>query len=93
MFGQSAKWLCVILLFVSFGSGGTLSHDQILELAMGLAMSGHRFIWVVRYPNNDSADAGYLTENGHVDPHVFFTKRVHILIYLYKLKIIFFHVN
>lgn len=62
------------VLFVSFGSGGTLSHDQILELAMGLAMSGHRFILVVRYPNNDSADAGYLTDNGHVDPHVFLPK-------------------
>ena len=41
---------------------------------MGLAMSGHRFIWVVRCPNNDSADAGYLTDNGHVDPHVFLPK-------------------
>ena len=62
------------VLFVSFGSGGTLSHNQILELAMGLAMSGHRFIWVVRCPNNDSADAGCLTDNGHVDPHIFLPK-------------------
>ena len=56
------------VLFVSFGSGGTLSHDQLLELAMGLAMSAQRFLWVVRFPNNDSADAGYLCDNGHVDP-------------------------
>ncbi|KAK3042848.1 hypothetical protein RJ639_001121 [Escallonia herrerae] len=30
------------VLFVSFGSGGTLSYDQINELALGLEMSGQR---------------------------------------------------
>ena len=40
------------VLFVSFGSGGTLSYDQTIELAMGLKKSGQRFIWVVRSPSN-----------------------------------------
>ncbi|KAF5734770.1 hypothetical protein HS088_TW15G00262 [Tripterygium wilfordii] len=40
------------VLFVSFGSGGTLSGDQIKELAFGLEMSGQRFLWVVRPPND-----------------------------------------
>nr|XP_015896385.2 hydroquinone glucosyltransferase-like [Ziziphus jujuba var. spinosa] len=38
------------VLFVSFGSGGTLSHEQLNELALGLEMSGQRFLWVVRRP-------------------------------------------
>ncbi|XP_020206342.1 hydroquinone glucosyltransferase [Cajanus cajan] len=39
------------VLYVSFGSGGTLSHDQINELALGLELSGQRFLWVLRPPN------------------------------------------
>nr|GMD09754.1 hydroquinone glucosyltransferase-like [Ipomoea batatas] len=30
------------VLFVSFGSGGTLSHQELIELALGLEMSGQR---------------------------------------------------
>ncbi|KAG6680451.1 hypothetical protein I3842_13G043600 [Carya illinoinensis] len=33
------------ILFVSFGSGGTLSYDQINELALGLESSGQKFLW------------------------------------------------
>ncbi|KAH7847370.1 hypothetical protein Vadar_025310 [Vaccinium darrowii] len=40
------------VLFVSFGSLGALSSDQLTELAFGLEMSGHRFIWVVRSPSS-----------------------------------------
>nr|AGN33444.1 UFGT2 [Allium cepa] len=36
------------VIFVSFGSGGTLSTEQTRELALGLEMSGQRFLWVVR---------------------------------------------
>lgn len=47
------------VLFVSFGSGGTLSHEQLKELALGLEMSGQRFLWVVRRPNEKAANANY----------------------------------
>nr|AQD20582.1 UGT72B14-2 [Rhodiola sachalinensis] len=39
------------VLFVSFGSGGTLSFDQMTELAHGLESSQQRFLWVVRSPS------------------------------------------
>ncbi|KAL4599770.1 hypothetical protein ACB092_11G150500 [Castanea dentata] len=50
------------VLFVCFGSGGTLSYDQTNELAFGLELSGQKFLWVVRTPNNESADAAYLSD-------------------------------
>ncbi|XP_050282362.1 hydroquinone glucosyltransferase-like [Quercus robur] len=50
------------VLFVCFGSGGTLSYDQTNELALGLELSGQKFLWVVRTPNNESADATYLSD-------------------------------
>ncbi|KAL8118957.1 hypothetical protein AgCh_016447 [Apium graveolens] len=36
------------VLFISFGSGGTLTSNQITELALGLEMSEQRFLWVIR---------------------------------------------
>ncbi|GLJ41931.1 hypothetical protein SUGI_0868190 [Cryptomeria japonica] len=36
------------VVYVSFGSGGFLSREQIAEVAHGLETSGHRFLWVVR---------------------------------------------
>lgn len=50
------------VLFVSFGSGGTLSHQQLIELAFGLEMSGQRFLWVIRSPSHDSM-AFFSTQN------------------------------
>ncbi|KAI3961951.1 hypothetical protein MKX01_022491, partial [Papaver californicum] len=38
------------VIFVSFGSGGTLTANQITELAWGLEKSQQRFLWVVRAP-------------------------------------------
>ncbi|XP_031254865.1 anthocyanidin 3-O-glucosyltransferase 5-like [Pistacia vera] len=38
------------VLYVSLGSGGTLSCEQTIELAWGLELSQQRFIWVVRRP-------------------------------------------
>ncbi|KAI5010716.1 hypothetical protein ZWY2020_012853 [Hordeum vulgare] len=50
------------VVFVSFGSGGSLTMEQTAELAAGLEASGHRFLWVVRMPNlddgNDHGDRG-----------------------------------
>ncbi|RDX68908.1 Hydroquinone glucosyltransferase, partial [Mucuna pruriens] len=47
------------VLYVSFGSGGTLSQDQLNELALGLELSGKRFLWVMRAPS-ESANSGYI---------------------------------
>lgn len=55
------------VLYVSFGSGGTLSQEQMTELAHGLELSNHKFLWAVRAPN-DVANAAYLSSQNHVDP-------------------------
>ncbi|KAF7018620.1 hypothetical protein CFC21_031891 [Triticum aestivum] len=44
------------VVYVSFGSGGSLTVEQTAELAAGLEASGHRFLWVVRMPNLDGND-------------------------------------
>eukprot|EP01018_Ginkgo_biloba_P004615 Gb_10318 [translate_table: standard] len=38
------------VLYISFGSGWTLTAPEILELAFGLEGSGQRFLWVLRTP-------------------------------------------
>ncbi|TKY68956.1 Hydroquinone glucosyltransferase [Spatholobus suberectus] len=40
-------------------NGGTLSQVQIIELALGLELSNHKFLWVVRAPSS-SASSAYL---------------------------------
>ncbi|KAL2895205.1 Hydroquinone glucosyltransferase [Bienertia sinuspersici] len=52
------------VLFVSFGSGGSLSYNQIIELAHGLEMSEQRFLWVIRTPNDETLNATYFTLEG-----------------------------
>ncbi|KAF7825183.1 hydroquinone glucosyltransferase-like [Senna tora] len=47
------------VLYVSFGSGGTLSQAQMDELAIGLEQSGKKFLWVARPPSDD-VSAAYL---------------------------------
>jgi coniferyl-alcohol glucosyltransferase len=49
------------VLYVSFGSGGTLSGEQLTELAWGLEMSQQRFVWVVRPPVRGHADASFFS--------------------------------
>ncbi|XP_057451733.1 hydroquinone glucosyltransferase-like [Lotus japonicus] len=39
------------VLYVSFGSGGTLTNEQTNELAWGLELSGKKFLWVLRPPH------------------------------------------
>ncbi|XP_057968587.1 hydroquinone glucosyltransferase-like [Malania oleifera] len=59
------------VLFVSFGSGGTLSPEQLNELAMGLEMSRQRFIWVVRSPHEKAVNATYFGAQNEEDPSDF----------------------
>ncbi|KAL7002410.1 hydroquinone glucosyltransferase [Sarracenia purpurea var. burkii] len=62
---HSLKWLDDqprgSVLFISFGSGGTLSHHQLTELAFGLEMSQQRFLWVVRTPNEKASAGTYFS--------------------------------
>ncbi|CAI9110721.1 OLC1v1010790C1 [Oldenlandia corymbosa var. corymbosa] len=52
------------VLYVSFGSGGTLSADQLKELAWGLELSQKRFIWVVRPPAERSDESFFTSGSG-----------------------------
>ncbi|KAK9749486.1 hypothetical protein RND81_02G129300 [Saponaria officinalis] len=62
------------VLFVSFGSGGSLSYLQLIELAHGLEMSEQRFLWVVRAPNDKVANASYFSNENGRDPLDFLPK-------------------
>ncbi|MCO5575290.1 hypothetical protein L7F22_029090 [Adiantum nelumboides] len=59
------------VLFVSFGSGGTFSQEQMTELALGLELSGQRFIWVVKSPNETAKNANYFSVQSCEDPSGF----------------------
>lgn len=62
------------VLFVCFGSGGTLSTEQVNELALGLEASEQRFVWVVRSPNDKVANASYFSVHSKDDPFAFLPK-------------------
>lgn len=62
------------VLFVSFGTGRTLSHNQLNELALGLESSGHKFLWVVRSPNDQSSNVAFFSVHSQDDPFVFLPK-------------------
>ncbi|KAG8373712.1 hypothetical protein BUALT_Bualt11G0053200 [Buddleja alternifolia] len=51
------------VIFVSFGSGGMLSKEQITELAWGLELSRQRFVWVVRPPTKDRVDDAFFNKS------------------------------
>ncbi|GLT39082.1 hypothetical protein SLA2020_132900 [Shorea laevis] len=55
------------VIYVSFGSGGTLSAKQMIELAWGLELSRQRFIWVVRPPSDHDASGSYFTIRQGID--------------------------
>ena len=58
------------VLYVSFGSGGTLTCEQLNELAFGLAESGKRFIWVIRSPSG-IANSSFFNSHSQTDPLTF----------------------
>ncbi|KAI3412350.1 Glycosyltransferase [Psidium guajava] len=87
--GQSSKselmdWLDMqpmkSVIYVCFGSGGTLSVKQTAELAWGLELSQHRFIWVVRPPVDHDVSANFFNVTNSHDgtpsylPDGFFTR-------------------
>ncbi|KAI3742923.1 hypothetical protein L1987_60622 [Smallanthus sonchifolius] len=53
------------VLYICFGSGGTLSSEQVNELALGLELSEQRFIRVVKTPNDKVADGTYFNTLNH----------------------------
>ncbi|WMV16793.1 hypothetical protein MTR67_010178 [Solanum verrucosum] len=55
------------VLYISFGSGGTLSSKQLTELAFGLELSHQKFIWVVRPPSEVGADKSFFTTGNRGD--------------------------
>ncbi|KAJ6740151.1 UDP-GLYCOSYLTRANSFERASE 72E1 [Salix purpurea] len=61
LLGQLCKQPSESVIYVSFGSGGTLSLEQMVELAWGLELSQQRFIWVVRAPSRKTGDGSYFT--------------------------------
>ncbi|XP_048431777.1 anthocyanidin 3-O-glucosyltransferase 5 [Pyrus x bretschneideri] len=74
LFNWLDKQPCESVIFVSLGSGGTVSFEQMTEMAWGLELSKQRFIWVVRPPAK-SADAAYFTSgNQDDDPSTYLPK-------------------
>ncbi|MCD9558449.1 hypothetical protein HAX54_015827 [Datura stramonium] len=62
------------VLYISFGSGGTLCHEQLTELASGLEMSEQRFLWVIRCPNDKIANATFFNLQDSTNPLDFLPK-------------------
>ncbi|XP_050364564.1 anthocyanidin 3-O-glucosyltransferase 5-like [Argentina anserina] len=54
------------VLYISFGSGGVLSAEQITEMAWGLESSKQRFIWVVQPPSKEGNDISEYLPEGFV---------------------------
>ncbi|CAN6563113.1 unnamed protein product [Malus baccata var. baccata] len=74
LFNWLDKQPCESVIFVSLGSGGTVSLEQMTEMAWGLELSQQRFIWVVRPPAR-SADAAFFTSgNQDDDPSTYLPK-------------------
>jgi hydroquinone glucosyltransferase len=51
------------VLFVCFGSGGTISQEQLNELSLGLEFSSVKFLWVLREPSISSYVGPYSVES------------------------------
>ncbi|KAL6640976.1 hypothetical protein ACP70R_019157 [Stipagrostis hirtigluma subsp. patula] len=55
------------VVFLCFGSRGTLSAEQLREIAVGLDRSGQRFLWVVRTPASTSDPKKFLEQRPEPD--------------------------
>ncbi|KAF7082564.1 hypothetical protein CFC21_086432 [Triticum aestivum] len=52
------------VVFLSFGSGGTLTWRQTTELALALEATGRPFIWAAKRPHEDTADGAFFGTDG-----------------------------
>ncbi|KAJ4808385.1 Glycosyltransferase [Rhynchospora pubera] len=60
------------VLYISFGSGGALTKEQMVELALGLERSKQRFLWMVRSPlGEEVVGTNYLNVESQNDPFPF----------------------
>jgi hydroquinone glucosyltransferase len=57
------------VVYVSFGSGGTLTWRQTTELALALEMTQRRFVWVVKRPDEDTANGAFFGTRRGEDDH------------------------
>ncbi|XP_019059663.1 PREDICTED: UDP-glycosyltransferase 72B1-like isoform X2 [Tarenaya hassleriana] len=68
---ECLKWLdkqpLASVLYISFGSGGTVTCEQLNELALGLEKSVQRFLWVIRSPSS-SANSSFFDSHNQNDP-------------------------
>ncbi|XP_051121572.1 scopoletin glucosyltransferase-like [Andrographis paniculata] len=57
------------VVYVCFGSLGRFAQTQLRELAKGLEISGHNFIWVVRklHKHNNNNNKNWVPEEGFVE--------------------------
>ncbi|XVF61993.1 hypothetical protein PTKIN_Ptkin08bG0180600 [Pterospermum kingtungense] len=55
------------VIYISFGSGGTLPAKQMTEIAWGLELSQQRFIWVVRPPVENDASGTFFDVRNRSD--------------------------
>ncbi|KAL0905993.1 hypothetical protein M5K25_024452 [Dendrobium thyrsiflorum] len=59
------------VLFVSFGSAGTLTKKQLEKLALGLEASKQRFLFVLRSPCDEDSSSTYFTAQTKENPLVY----------------------
>ncbi|KAL8232094.1 hypothetical protein R6Q57_001872 [Mikania cordata] len=61
---ECLKWLDLqpagSVVYLCFGSLGVFTSQQLKEIAKGLEMSGHRFLWVVRSPPSNKKEDRFL---------------------------------
>ncbi|KAF5799881.1 putative UDP-glucuronosyl/UDP-glucosyltransferase [Helianthus annuus] len=56
------------VVYLCFGSEREFSSDQLKEIAKGLELSGHRFLWVIRSPSAEkNDDLNLLLPNGFLE--------------------------
>ncbi|KAL3027085.1 hypothetical protein AAZX31_03G029300 [Glycine max] len=49
------------VVYVSLGSGYTMSFEEMKEMALGLELSGNKFVWSVRSPVTKAGTGNYFT--------------------------------